>query len=91
MEINFYCGLKKTNATLNQFYLNQIWNSRCIAKEFVLTTQWQNYAQDILDDMNQDRNVVHLVKFTSSGMEKIALAVVIFLEQNHEMLRPGIS
>jgi len=41
--------------------------------------------------MNQDRNVVQLVKFTSSGMEKIALVVVIFLEQNHEMLRPGIS
>jgi len=37
--------------------------------------------------MNQAINVVHFVKFTSSGMENVALAVVVFLEQNQEMLR----
>ena len=37
--------------------------------------------------MNQGRNVVHFVKFTSSGMENVALAVRVFLEQNHEIMR----
>jgi len=51
----------------------------------------KNRALKILDDIKLVRNVVHLVKFTSSGMEDIALVAVIFLEQNHEMAGPEIK
>jgi len=42
----------------------------------------------MLGDRNQGINVVHYVKFTSSGMGKVALVVAVILEQNHEMHRP---
>ena len=50
---------------------------KCNATGFVLNMQLENHAQKILGDMNQDRNAVHYVKFTSSGMENIVLAVAV--------------
>ena len=38
------------------------------------------------DPMNQDKNVVHFVKFTSCVLERIALVVVVLLDQIHGML-----
>ena len=38
--------------------------------------------------MNQGISVVQFVKSTSSGMEKVALVVVVILGQNHEIQRP---
>jgi hypothetical protein len=42
----------------------------------------------MVDIMNQDINVVQFVKFTSVGMEKVALVVVVISEQNPEIQRP---
>jgi len=41
----------------------------------------------MLDDMNQGINVVQFVKFTSSGMGKVAPAVAVILGQNPEIQR----
>jgi len=39
----------------------------------------------MVDGMNQGINVVQFAKFTSSGMEKVALVVVVISEQNPEI------
>ena len=44
-----------------------------------------------MDDMNQGRNVVHYVKFTSSGMEEVAHVVAVILGQNPEIQRAEIK
>ena len=41
--------------------------------------------------MNQVKNVARYVKFTSSGMEKVALVVAVILGQDPEIQRPEIK
>ncbi len=60
---------------------------KCSATGFVLNMQLENHTQQMVDDMNQDRNAVHYVKFTSSGMEIVVLVVAVNSEKNHELLR----
>jgi len=58
---------------------------KCNATGFVLNMQLENHTQQMVDDMNQDRNAVQFVKFTSSGMVGTALVVVAILDQNPDI------
>jgi len=50
--------------------------------------QLKNHTPQMVDGMNQGINVVQFVKSTSSGMEKVALVVVVISGENPEIQRP---
>lgn len=51
----------------------------------------KNLEKTIVADMNQDKNVAPIVKFTSSGKEDLVPVVVPLSDQNQETLMAGIN
>lgn len=83
-EIISNCTLYKLQRIVQVITEKTHFQIRWLVKALVLFMLQKNLEKTKWADMNQDKSVVQIAKFTSSGKEDPVHVVVLLSDQNHE-------